>query len=639
MNTKIFSKILYGVLFCVMLPGLLVLWVQHVSVNIPMGEWQTSGWIVFGAGIMVILWGMTDLWLYGKGLPMNAFPPEQYVSRGAYAVFRHPIYVGFCMTCAGLSCVAMSSSGLYVVTPIMAASCWALVQGYERSDLEKRFGNMRHKPLFGLPENSGAPASFAERLFPAAGVFATWILIYEGLIFFGVNENFVDTMTAFEKQLPVVPLAEIPYFATYFFVAAVPVIVKNKSQLRLFIMDAWVIVAGGLFLQFILPFYSSQRPVEYAGFLSDLMLWERAMDGPAAAFPSFHVMWAFVAASGWNRSYPSLKWIWIIIALIIAWSCSATGVHSIADIVSGAAVFAMVHYRRSIWRYFQRISQRLANSWTSWTFENFRIINHSVYAGLAGLAGIGIASLFIADHRVLIVITGMTLLGGAAWGQWLEGSSRLLRPFGYYGAIIGGITGVLICAIAFGFSWHKSVGALAMASPWTQAIGRLRCLVQGCCHGRISETGNGIIYSNEHSRVCKISELKGRVIHNTQLYSMVSNAIIGLLLWRFWYGGASPTMLAGLYLILNGVARFVEESYRGEVQTKIIGKLPVYQWTAIGSMVLGALITTLNSVEALAVGAWNSASILAMLFAGFASAFAMGMDFPKSTIPFSRLSG
>jgi len=199
---------------------------------------------------------------------------------------------------------------------------------------------------------------------------------------------------------------------------------------------------------------------------------------------------------------------------------------------------------------------------------------------------------------------------------------------------------VMICDVALQFPWQQSIGTFAIACPWVQAIGRLRCLVQGCCHGRLSDSDNGIVYWSEHSRVCKISALKGKVIHNTQLYSIVSNVIIGFVVWRVWYGGATPTMVAGLYLILSGTARFVEESYRGEVQTKITGGLPIYQWAAIASMFSGALMTTFNTAETLSIQPPQVLTSLAcMTVAGLASAFAMGMDFPKSNVPFSRLTG
>jgi len=67
---------------------------------------------------------------------------------------------------------------------------------------------------FSLPENSAGPASALENYTHLPG-FCSLLLLYEGLIFAGVGENFIDTTLEFEKMLPVVPVAEIPYFAAY----------------------------------------------------------------------------------------------------------------------------------------------------------------------------------------------------------------------------------------------------------------------------------------------------------------------------------------------------------------------------------------------------------------------------------------
>ena len=44
-----------------------------------------------------------------------------------------------------------------------------------------------------------------------------------------------------------------------------------------------------------------------------------------------------------------------------------------------------------------------------------------------------------------------------------------------------------------------------------------------------------------------------------------------------------------------GLGRFVEEAYRGEVQTPFLFGLRLYQWMAILSIVLGAICTTIKN--------------------------------------------
>jgi protein-S-isoprenylcysteine O-methyltransferase Ste14 len=81
------------------------------------------------AGAASLLLGMLHLWRYGGGLPMNAFPPPRYVERGIYRLLPHPIYAGFVMLCAGISIAVRSASGLWLVSPIAALGCAALVLG------------------------------------------------------------------------------------------------------------------------------------------------------------------------------------------------------------------------------------------------------------------------------------------------------------------------------------------------------------------------------------------------------------------------------------------------------------------------------------------------------------------------------
>lgn len=125
------------------------------------------------------------------------------------------------------------------------------------------------------------------------------------------------------------------------------------------------------------------------------------------------------------------------------------------------------------------------------------------------------------------------------------------------------------------------VGAFAVAMPWVQAAGRLRCLVQGCCHGGPAPTAGGIRYRHSRSRVTQIAGLTGIPIYPTPLYSILSNLVTGALLLRLSVLGASPALVTGLYFILNSAARFVEESYRAEPQTPVVARLHLYQWIAL----------------------------------------------------------
>src|SRR5581483_10458128 len=124
---------------------------------------------------------------------------------------------------------------------------------------------------------------------------------------------------------------------------------------------------------------------------------------------------------------------------------------------------------------------------------------------------------------------------------------------------------------------------------------RFRCLVQGCCHGAPTDEKRGICYWRPESRVCRIANFANVPLHPTPLYSMLGNVAIGIILGRMWSAGAAPSLIVGLYLVLAGMARFVEESYRGEPQTPMVRGLRLYQWFALMSLFAGALVMSIRT--------------------------------------------
>jgi protein-S-isoprenylcysteine O-methyltransferase Ste14 len=459
LSMTIVAKILYGLLFVILLPLFLVLFSTRVKIPLDIARFPLVGAILFGLGLIIMLWGMWDIWQRGKGLPMNAFPPERLVVGGIYAWVPDPIYTGFVLTCLGVSLFYGSATGAILMTPLVALSATALVLGYERPYLLRTFGELPH-PVLGI-----------------ANLFS--------------------------------PIA-------------------------------------------------------------------RAMH--------LEALWAEVLGC----------------------------------------------------------TERLANSWSAMRIGPVRVINHAVFAGLAGGVGAFIVVLVVGKEHVTVVSLLMLagILGAAIVGQLMVGSSKGLgRPFGYFGGVLGiALAGLLL--LPFYPSTLLVLTAFAFAGAWTQAIGRLRCIVQGCCHGAPTLAGDsGIVVVNEHSRVV-LAGLKGTHIYPTQLYSILGNIVIAAVLVGLWIAGISLTLVGGLYLVLAGLLRFIEEGYRGEPLTKIVADLHIYQWFAVAMAIAGLLVMLLDSPSAplIATSAIFPALGIGLLFF-VVCVFAMGVDFPESQRRFSRLSG
>lgn len=304
-----------------------------------------------------------------------------------------------------------------------------------------------------------------------------------------------------------------------------------------------------------------------------------------------------------------------------------------------ALVFAFSIYYIKVWEFLKIMSEKIANSWKEWTYGSIRIINHGFYVGIGAFFGIFFAGILAGEeYSWAILLFGVVVIVSAAlWAQIIEGSEKLKRPFGYYGAIVGIVFGSL-AVLALGYNAWAVIGVVTIVMPGVQAIGRLRCLINGCCHGKVTYNQLvGIRYFNKRSRVNNISGLSGELLHPTQLYSILWLAITGIFLLKLWYLSLPASFIFGMYLILTGLGRFVEEAYRGEVQTKIIYKLRFYQWAAIVSVIIGICFTTVN-IAPITLNPGISLQIIAVAtIGGLFTFFAMGVDFPKSNARFSRL--
>ena len=633
------AKLAYGATFTLVLPLGLWLWNSHLRCPFPPIHSMWLGLVLLTAGTLLMVSGMWQLWSEGRGLPMNAFPPPRVVRAGVYAAVPHPIYCGFIAVCAGLAFAAGSATGLWLATPLAALGCLALVLGYESPDLRHRFGRDLPTPWLGPPAGSGSLPPL-NRLGAALSVLAPWAVAYLAVKTLGVSAAAFETRLGWEWSIPVLP-ATMPVYATIYLVVPLTFFLcATRPQMRRLVITAWNAIILNTFLYLVVSATAAFRSVPVTDWLSGWLAWEQRLAlPPAGSFPSFHVTWAVLCAASLSRGplrrARTLCWAW---CLGLCLSCLSTGMHSLADVLAGVLTGVLCDQHEDLWKRALHWVELLGNDWKAWRIGPLRIMNHCVWAGAAGFVAVLLAGVSAAPQHLgwLVLVAAITLVGAALWAQWVEGSSALLRPFGYYGSILGGLAALALVAL-LGGPGPDLAAAFALAAPWTQAIGRLRCIVQGCCHGRPVDWGIRIV--NPHSRVVKLAGFSGTPIHPTPLYSIIANLALGFLLLRLRISGAGPFQIAGLYLVLAGMSRFVEEAYRGEPQTARFAGLPLYQWLAVGSLLLGMALMALPRCSLPPLHASSPVLLAASLAWGAVCAFCMGMDFPDSNRRFSRLTG
>lgn len=618
--TEVIGKFLYALIFLVCIPVLLWFWAETTQniISYPAIESTSAGSILMVIGGALMVWAMIVLRRDGKGLPMNAYPPIKMVNRGPYRLLKHPIYWGFGMLIVGYSLFVGSASALWFVSPLTILGMTAIVLGYEAIDLKQRFPDQRVKTLLDLPEAKPELASLRDRI-----ASLVWILFYLLICNFIIVQLEDSTLQAIGKPLYEIPRQVNQYMsvASILFLIAVPFSISKKEVLRMWVIAGILSLGLEVFMGLLYPIVGSQYlPGNSWSLITPIFL--------------ILISLKAVFTSSWKISIG-----FTIIGTILAlWQISQSpspillGIHALI-------VFLISAFYTNIWNALRELSEKIANSWKEWVFGNIRVINHGFYIGFGVFFGVLYAGILAGKEYALalLVFSVLVTICSALWAQIIEGSAKLKRPFGYYGGLVGILIGCLAMWI-MGINGWVIIGVISVVMPWVQAIGRLRCLVNGCCHGsRTSSSAIGIRYHHHRSRVCNISGLKGELLHPTQLYAIIWLFFVGFLLLALWQNGFSYSFIFGMYLILTGLGRFVEEAYRGEVQTPNIRTLHLYQWTAIISVMVGIAMTFIKVAPVAISPGFSWDSLLVATLTGFFLFFAMGVDFPNSNVRFSRL--
>jgi hypothetical protein len=137
----------------------------------------------------------------------------------------------------------------------------------------------------------------------------------------------------FEDRLPIYSWTAIVYQSIYLVAAAAPWIARTRGDLRRLSISLWVSMALVFPFYWIVPSTAPRRPLVAAGWIAQVLRWERNTYPPTAAFPSFHVLWVIFLA----RLFRPL-WLGVLYAAAVTVSCISTGMHYIPDVLASLAI-------------------------------------------------------------------------------------------------------------------------------------------------------------------------------------------------------------------------------------------------------------------------------------------------------------
>ena len=123
--------------------------------------------------------------------------------------------------------------------------------------------------------------------------------------------------------------------------------------------------------------------------------------------------------------------------------------------------------------------------------------------------------------------------------------------------------------------------AFAPGIALAQSVGRVGCLLAGCCYGHATDLPWGITFTNPLA-ASNVGTPLGVGLHPTQIYESVATlAIFGFLLLYERKGNAFPGRTFWSYLLLYPTTRFFIEFYRGDPRGTVFDVLSTSQFVSV----------------------------------------------------------
>lgn len=161
----------------------------------------------------------------------------------------------------------------------------------------------------------------------------------------------------------------------------------------------------------------------------------------------------------------------------------------------------------------------------------------------------------------------------------------------FYGGLIGGFFGAWLGCRLVGLRFLVMTDFCAPALAIAHAIGRVGCLLAGCCYGRPCDLPFCFPLSPDIAG--------GQALFPVQLAEALCDGILFCVLLVYLRKDRPVTRAAGIYLMSYAVYRFVLEFFRYDEIRGHMGALSTSQWISIPVFLLGGLFVFVVSKKAL----------------------------------------
>ena len=231
-------------------------------------------------------------------------------------------------------------------------------------------------------------------------------------------------------------------------------------------------------------------------------------------------------------------------------------------------------------------------------FGRFTIYWYGVLLAAAYLLGLqfalwrarhrGLDSQQVMDLGILVIVSALLgaklLLLVVDFKQFTSGPGALIGLLRSGGVFYGGLIAAVAASLVY-LRWKRmplwtTTDVFAPGIALGHVVGRLGCLMAGCCFGRQTSVPWAITFTDP-AAFANVGTPLGVPLHPTQLYEAGAELLIlGVLLAWERRGHGFPGRTFWTYMLLYAASRFVIEFYRGDPRG-MVGSFSTSQFVSL----------------------------------------------------------
>lgn len=176
--------------------------------------------------------------------------------------------------------------------------------------------------------------------------------------------------------------------------------------------------------------------------------------------------------------------------------------------------------------------------------------------------------------------------------RYLEDPARLIQLVRAGGVFLGGLLAALVAAAVllrrYSLAPLATLDVITPSLALGHAIGRVGCLMAGCCWGASCDLPWAITYTDPRA-AANVGTPLGVPLHPFPVYAAVFNLVLYAVLARLYARGPTTGRVFATYLVLYGAGRSLLELTRGDALRGFVagGLLSTSQAIGLGLIVVG----------------------------------------------------